>query len=126
MVGAMLRCDLVRLHEVLVELRDARLRRAVAAAAERAAHALDAERDAALARADRDRLGDAVQRLHARAALAVGVERADLGRKAGEPRDVVGADAGSTRRRPDVAEADVLDHPRADLIEPYSNITRVA
>ena len=94
-----------------VELGDARLF-ATAAAGQRTAHALDAEGDAAFSRAHHDRLGDAVQRLHARAALAIRVERADLRGQPGHARDDVGADTGQLRNAQDVAHADVVDHAR--------------
>ena len=102
------------LQELFVELGDA-VPLAATAPGQRAAHALDAQGDAALGRADHDRLRDAVQRLHAGAALAVGVERADLG---GQPRqmgDDLRADADQLLHAQHVAQPDVLDHLRLHL-----------
>jgi len=67
------------------------------------------------ARESGDRLRDAMQRLHAGAALAVRVERADPRRQAAEPRDMVRADEGQLAGAHDIAEADVLDQHRLDL-----------
>ncbi len=105
----------VRLRQALVELRDARLRPAVSAAAERAAHTLDSERDPALRGPDHDRLGDAVQRLHARAALTVRIERTDLQWQTGQPCHAVRANQDQFPGTAHVSEADVLDQPRVDL-----------
>ena len=113
--GAMLRCISLDFTRFLLNSVTRVLGAPFAAAAERASHALDAEGDAAVAGADGDRLRDAVQRLHAGAALAVRVEGADLGREAGEARDVVRADEDQLAGAHDVAEADVLDEPGADL-----------
>ncbi|MEZ4482394.1 MAG: hypothetical protein R3B97_14850 [Dehalococcoidia bacterium] len=86
------------------------------AAAEASAHALDAHRHATLGRPNHDRLGDAMQGLHAGAALAVRIKRRDLGGEPGEARDRIATDAGQLRRAGDVAKADVLDHVVGHLL----------
>ena len=80
-----------------------------AAAAELAPHALRAHGDADLRRADHDALGDAVQGLHAAAALPRHVEGADGFRQAGQPGHVVAPEAAELRDAAHVAEADLLD-----------------
>ncbi len=102
------------LEATLVEFGDAG-GLAARSAAERAAHALDAEGDAAIGGADHDRLSDAVERLHARSALAVGVDCRDFGGQAGQVGDRIGADAGKFAGAADVAHGDILDHARRYL-----------
>ena len=80
-----------------------------AAAAELAPHALRAHGDADLRRADHDALGDAVQGLHAAAALPRHIEGANGLRQAGQPGHVVAPEAAELRDAAHVAQADLLD-----------------
>ena len=102
----------VQLEELRVEIRDARGLRG-SASAETAPHSLDSQGDPAVACANGDRHDDAVEGLHARAALAVRVEGADLHWKPGEASDV--SQAHEFTLAADVSEPDILDHGVADL-----------
>ena len=72
-------------------------------------HPLDSHGDAGVNGAHHDLLGNSVQRFHAGAALAVGVEGADLLGETGEAGDVVRAKAAEFAGAHDVSQTDLFN-----------------